>query len=213
MLKTRKLIKKIPKTDSFGGLEDLRIRIKQICNNLSIQYGLINELPDNSSLVHSQGNSAICLYKTINDVNRCIAGIGFETYDYDGKQYLEINSITQESERQKGYNKFLRCILIMFATEIMGRKIDYIASMPMNYLSAYSLMNYFSYKLNDDIEHEFLDFKDKYKHKVDLFNMLRQAYEQNKGVQYIMIPLSVNNRIKAKTIVDTILDHELLFCD
>ena len=190
-------------------LENLNNKLQERSRDLFIDIGPVFSLPDNSTLIQKHGYYGICLYEKKGQTQKCISGIGFEVYTKtgDSKGYMEINSRTDDSKQKRGYNKFLRAVLIYLTPIIFGKDIMSINSIPENPLSAYTLMKYFDCKLSEELNSDFLNFKKQYQSKAELYTLITDAYQYGSAIYHIEIPLSKENIRSSKNIIDVFMDH------
>lgn len=196
-------------------VDKLNKTVYKKCPELLLKFDFTYKL---SKTIHSTqaylGDLILCLYYK----KKCISHIYLI---YRKNNILEIESYTEEDMENKKYNKLLRCIIIIIASELtcQNSKIDYILSRAINPISAWVLMNNFSFKLNYtpfntplidyNIFEEIFD-KNKKLSKKKLFDLYEKMNDKLEPIReylmlFIYIPIHENLKIAYK-----ILNNELL---
>lgn len=139
----------------------------------------------------------LCLYF----YEKCISTIEFNSPDENGDMMFE--SYTNVNMYNRKYNKLLRSILIIILNETkqLNVHINQLISIPMNFISAWSILSTYDAIYDTEDNTDFMNFKNAYmkrnKTEFKLKDLLTEAYEQDKGPVVLFLPINDVNVGKA----------------
>ena len=200
--------------EAIEKIKELNELLKSYCPPLTI---ILNKQRDMKGKITSFSQDdyglLLCLY--LND--NCISSINLKPSDTNF--VLEIDSKTHDNFQGYKYNKLLRCVAIIIGNLIRlnGHPYQYIESLAVNWISAWTLINNFtteSVKTEDNIEsyrifehyikkYNFMPFK----------NIIEKFYKDNPGEDLtLLVKLNDENIQKANLLFRKLVTERIIIC-